>query len=78
MYRVLCKLESSHTEEWFKVSDITFLTYQEEKDKHITTKMEVVEAPVSESSHLCDIYAPKLDHESNTSRPLYESRGAVK
>ena len=32
-YRILCKLESGHIEEWFKVSDITSLAYEEEKKK---------------------------------------------
>ena len=36
-YRILCKLESGHTKEWFKVSDITSLTYEEQKKKHNTT-----------------------------------------
>ena len=44
-YPILCKLESGHIEEWFKVSDITSLTYEEEKTKHNITKMEISEDP---------------------------------
>ena len=74
-YRILCKLESGHIEEWFKVSDITSLTYEEEKKKHNTTKMEIAEAP--KNSPLGPTCMHTLDHENNTSPPLHDTRGAV-
>ena len=74
-YRILCKLESGHIEEWFKVSDITSLTYEEEKTKHNITKMEIAEDP--ENSPLGPTCTHKPDQENNTSPPLHDTRGGV-
>ena len=76
-YRILCKLESGHIEEWFKVSDITSLAYEEEKKKStiLYTKMGIAEAP--KNSPLGPTCMHKLDHENNTSPPLHDTRGAV-
>ena len=37
-YRILYNLKGSQIEQWFKVSDITSSTHEEEKKRHVTHK----------------------------------------